>query len=120
MKLSETVENTGVDVKKLLALICILFRPEPFYRVSTHCTGVETREKLKIVLGNFRNQILHKNKGKTSHRKLLMSLNLKFVILFCSLIFNCVIFCFIIWIVVQDTKMGFPFLIKLCRKIGTG
>ena len=41
MKLSETVENTGVDVKKLLALICILFRPEPFYRVSTHCTGVE-------------------------------------------------------------------------------
>ena len=47
MKLSETVENTGVDVKKLLALICILFRPEPFYRVYTHCTGVETREKLK-------------------------------------------------------------------------
>lgn len=46
MKLSETVENTGVDVKKLLALICILFRPEPI-RNLTHCTGVEIREKLK-------------------------------------------------------------------------
>ena len=46
MQLSETVENTGVDVKKLLALICILFRPEPI-RNLTHCTGVETREKLK-------------------------------------------------------------------------